>query len=213
VVSLQHYQLNKNNTLTIMKYTREQIQETMEGLGHSYFTNGNYNVNIICIRNSYTKSKVTDKFDDLITLSYKKNGEWKYFEWDSTTDPGKHWMENPMNTLGTAILVPGQYRGSHIIRKHQGRYNALGQDRPVKVFRDNNKDLIYDENTITEGLYGINIHKAGDNSRIIHNWSAGCQVFKKDDDFYTFMGKINKSRELYGNRFTVTLIESSRICW
>ena len=67
-----------------------------------------------------------------------------------------------MNKHGVAILKPGQYRGSHKIRLHQGRYEALGQQKPVKVYRDKNKDGTYDllEENVQEGLYGINIHRA-----------------------------------------------------
>ena len=57
-----------------MIYTREQIKETVENLGYKYFTGDNHDINIIGIRNSRTKGKVTNKFDDLITISYKN--EW-----------------------------------------------------------------------------------------------------------------------------------------
>ena len=53
------------------KYTREQVKDTVEGLGYKYFTGDNYDVNIVGIRNSKTKGKITNKFDDLITISYK----------------------------------------------------------------------------------------------------------------------------------------------
>ena len=43
-----------------MKYTREQIKDTVEGLGYKYFTGDNYDVNIIGIRNSDTNGKVTN---------------------------------------------------------------------------------------------------------------------------------------------------------
>ena len=34
------------------KYTKEQIKDTVEGLGYKYFTGDNYDVNIIGVRNS-----------------------------------------------------------------------------------------------------------------------------------------------------------------
>ena len=58
-------------------YTREQVQEAVEGKGYKYFhdnRNKGYDVNIIGIRNSSTKDRVTNKFDDCVTVSYKKNG-------------------------------------------------------------------------------------------------------------------------------------------
>ena len=35
-----------------MKYTREQIKDTVEGLGYKYFTGDNYDVNIILVTTS-----------------------------------------------------------------------------------------------------------------------------------------------------------------
>jgi hypothetical protein len=56
-------------------------------------------------------------------------------------------------------------------------------------------------------MYGINIHKAGQNSQDVDNWSAGCQVFQKSADFNQFMDMTTKHRNLYGNDFTYTLID------
>ena len=58
--------------------TREQIKTTVETKGYKWFENGDYNLNIVGIRNSETLNEVTNKFDDYITLSYKKDGEWQF---------------------------------------------------------------------------------------------------------------------------------------
>jgi hypothetical protein len=68
--------------------------------------------------------------------------------------------------------------------------------------------MTYDENTITEGIYGINIHKAGADSTYVENWSEGCQVFKREKDFNQFMEICKQARGIHGNSFTYTLIES-----
>ncbi len=197
-----------------MTYTREQVETAVKSKGYVWFediANKGYDVNIVGIRNSATGDKVTNVFDDYLTISYKENGEWKFYIWPATTDPGKKGVMESKNKDGVARLVEGQYRGSHIIRLHQGKYEALGQDRPVKVYRDANKDMIYDENKIAEGVYGINIHKAGADSTYVENWSEGCQVFKKSVDFEEFMKICRKSKDIHGNRFTYTLIESKDI--
>ena len=92
-------------------------------------------------------------------------------------------------------------------------YKALVQRDNVKVYRDKNKDLKYDldSKTIQSGLFGINIHKSGKDSNIVDNWSAGCQVFKKEKDFNEFMSIINKSAEIFGNKFTYTLLNKNDI--
>ena len=197
-----------------MSYTREQIEAAVKSKGYVWFAddaNKGYDVNIVGVRNSSTGTKVTNVFDDHLTISFKENGEWKFFIWAATTDPGKKGVQQFHNKDGVARLVPNQYRGSHTIRLHQGKYEALGQQKNVKVYRDANKDLNYDENKITEGLYGINIHKAGQDSTWVENWSEGCQVFKRVKDFDEFMKICKKAAKLHGNSFTYTLIESKDI--
>jgi hypothetical protein len=198
-------------------YTREQIQTTMDNKGYKYFTGGDYDVNIIGVRNSETKNRVTNAFDDCITLSYKVEGEWKFHCFKATTDPGTHWVENVINEDGVAILKPGQYRRSHKLRLHQGKYLALGQKSPVKVYRDDNRDSKYDllEENVQEGIFGINIHRAtsrsGGTSTRIDKWSAGCQVIANNDDWHEFLDICQTAREIWGNSFTYTLLESKDI--
>ena len=197
-----------------MSYTLEQIKKAVESKGYTWFNddnNKNFDVNIVGIRNSSTGNQVTNLFDDWITISYKENGEWKLHIWEATTDPGKKAMLEYHNSAGVARLVEGQYKGSHTIRLHQGKYEALGQQKPMKVYRDKDKDMVYDEEVSQSGVYGINIHKAGANSTYVENWSEGCQVFKKAEDFEKFMSICRKAKDIHGNSFTYTLIESNDI--
>ena len=195
-----------------MSYKREQIEQTVKSKGYVWFEGTkDFDVNIVGVRNSSTGDKVTNVFDDFLTVSYKEGGEWKFQIWPATTDPGKKGVMEYHNAAGVARLVPGQYRGSHTIGLHQGKYEALKQQKPVKVYRDKDKDMQYDENIIQEGVFGINIHKAGADSTYVENWSEGCQVFKKSADFDSFMKICRMSRDKHGNSFTYTLIESSDI--
>ncbi len=202
-------------------YTREQIMKVVEEKGYKYFhdtADNSYDVNIIGIRNSETKGRVTNAFDDLITISYKdENCEWQYHEFACTTDPGTHWVENIMRKEGVAVLKEGQYRGSHKLRLHQGKYLALGQKKDVTVYRDNNRDGVYDldDNNTQTGLFGINIHRAtgraGRKSTRVDKWSAGCQVIAHNDDWHEFLDICQSAREIHGNSFSYTLLESKDI--
>jgi hypothetical protein len=195
-----------------MKLSKEQIEEAVKAKGYVWFDGEkDYDVNIVGVRNSDTGQKVTNVFDDAMTLSYKKDGEWEFHSWQATTDPGTKGVKEFHNVLGVARLVEGQYRGSHAIGLHQGKYEALKQVKAVKVYRDANKDMSYDESKIQEGVFGINIHKAGADSTYVENWSEGCTVFKKSADFDEFMDIIRDARDIHGNSFTYTLIESSDI--
>ena len=198
-----------------MIYTREKIESAVKSKGYVYFedpTNKGYDVNIIGVRNATTGNKVTNVFDDILTLSYKDDkGVWQYHEWMNTTEPGKKGVMEYHNPNGVARLVEGQYRGSHALGLHQGKYEALRQAKPVKVWRDKNKDMIFDETKIDEGIFGINIHKAGQDSTWVENWSEGCQVFKRVKDFDEFMKIVKKASKIHGNSFSYTLINSSDI--
>ena len=100
-------------------YTREQIETAVKAKGYKWFEDNNnkgYDVNIVGVRNSETKGRVTNAFDDCITISYKVDGEWQFHCFPCTTDPGSHWVENILNEKGVAILKPDQYRSSHKLR-------------------------------------------------------------------------------------------------
>jgi len=199
-----------------MKFSREQVEEAVLSKGYKYFTSGDYNVNINGIRNSDTCERVTNHYDDWMTVSYRVDGEWKYHIWPITTDPGLYWMDHPMNKDGCAILVPGQYRGVYKLDHHRGKYLALCQRLgKVSVYRDGDKDDMYDFNadTISDGKFGINIHRSSayNTTTEIDRYSAGCQVFSNPDDFDEFIDIMKKSSEIWGNKFTYTLIESNDI--
>ena len=198
-------------------YTREQIETSVKAKGYKWFediNNKGYDVNIVGVRNSETKGRVTNAFDDCITISYKVEGEWQFHCFPCTTDPGSHWVENILNEKGVAILKPNQYRGSHKLRLHAGKYLALGQKKDVTVYRDNNRDGNYDlnESKTDTGLFGINIHRAtgrsGGKSTRVDKWSAGCQVIADNDDWHQFLDICQTAREVHGNSFSYTLLES-----
>ena len=178
--------------------TLEQLKATMAAKKYAFFEGGEYNLNIVGIRNSSTGNKVTNAFDDLLVVAYQVAGAWVIKKYPITTDNGG----------GTARLVCNQYRGSHAIGLHQGKYEALKQCGPVTVYRDFTKDGIYQTDKTETGVFGINIHKAGVDSARVDDWSHGCQVFKRVADFNEFMLLAKKAAALHGNRFSYTLIES-----
>ena len=184
------------------------LLQKAQAKGYRIFIAGNWNVNIIAIRH---KGK-PNTFDDTIALVYKDDtGTWVTREFGCTTDPGTYWLNNPGRTEGTAVLAPGQYRGTHMVDKHRGKYDALCQRLgKVKVYRDADKDGVIDWDKFDDsvaGMYGINIHKAGSNSTSVDKWSAGCTVIQDSHDFEVFMKIIKRSAQEWGNKFTYTLLE------
>lgn len=196
-----------------MKFlTREQVFEKMRAKGHAIFENDsrNYNLNIIGIR---SKTAKLDEFGCQLMLAWKYNGKWYDKSYSITTYPGKRYLvEKLLNPAGCAILAPGQYRGVYGVRLHRGEHLALCQTwGDVKVFRDKNRDSVFDKDpkTIMTGSFGINIHNSRDNQRTIRvgAHSAGCNVFADDGEFAEFMQIVNFSKDIHGNKFTYTLID------
>ena len=201
-----------------MCYTREQIERAVKAKGYKWFedaANKGYDVNVVGVRNNSPAvyKKVTNVFDDWLTVTFKDSlGNWNFFCWNATTDPGKKGVQQYHNAKGVARLVPGQYRSAWMVDKHQGKYDALCQRLgEVTVWRDGNKDLVFDEIKKDTGIFGINIHKAGTDSTWVENWSEGCQVFKRVKDFNEFMSICKRAAKIHGNKFSYTLLESTDI--
>lgn len=192
----------------IEKINSADFSKILVNKGYAYFNKGKYNLNIIGVRKS--EDKVTNNFDDFIVVEYIDMYGIKTREvFAATTDPGLSSITNPITSKGCAILVPGQYRSCWKLGYHKGKYEAIVQYKPVKVYRDNNKDKVYDfdSKTIEEGIFGINIHKAGDNSTIVNGWSAGCQVLARRKDFDKLMKLAHyQISQGHGKLFTYTLI-------
>ncbi len=199
----------------IKSFTLDQIKSAMIAKGYKWFEEGDFNLNLIGIRNSDTGDTVTNAFDDTFFIAYRDAGKWKIHNYACTTDPGAHWQQAPMNAGGTASLVPNQYRSTWRIDLHQGLYKALKQFKAVDTYRDKNKDLKYTRHIedITNGIYGINIHRASATgvSNRVDKWSAGCQVLADSADFANLMYLSHVAEKKYGNSFTYTLLESKDI--
>jgi hypothetical protein len=193
----------------------EKMDEVLCDKNYTFFTKGNYNLNIIAIRSD---SGDASSFDDSINVLYKKSGKWVWDTYPATTEPGPSLLRSPLKSvkdIGTAILVPGQYRSTYQIGTHGGKrkYTALVQrGGPVAVWRDNNRDSKPDYlGPEIEGWYGINIHRhwGSDEREYTQGVSAGCQVFRSSKDFYEFMETCNRSADRFENSFTFTLLQES----
>ena len=90
--------------------TLPPILQAVKAKGFAVFTDGDYNLNITGIR---SPERVANAFDDRLCVTYKRDDMWITETFEITTDPGSPYLLKPLaNTSGTAILVPGQYRGA-----------------------------------------------------------------------------------------------------
>jgi len=185
----------------------------MRSAGHTVFESDSvdFNLNLIGIR---SRNPQFDRFNDVLYAMWKFQGVWSTYMWPITTLPGKYFMvDRLLNREGCAILAPGQYRGAYAIGKHRGKYDALCQRKgAVTVFRDGDRDEEFDllPSKKRNGWYGINIHRCGAGGKVpkVGRNSAGCQVFQNSDHFDHFMRLLYKSRDLWGNTFTYTLLQA-----
>lgn len=183
--------------------------------GYEFYDNNKpYNLNIIGIR---TGLQNDDRFDDLFACLYRDENLKEQCLWTTcTTKAGLYYLEHPMNPDGTGILKEGQYKHSHSIGKHHNEYEALVQVGNLTVYRDKNRDKVYnlDPSTLqTANDFHLNIHHANPTQVSVQNWnwSAACQVLNNPNDFAKLMQLAHKSAALYGNSFTYTLLNSSDI--
>ena len=188
----------------------KKISKACNSNGYAFFESGDYNLNIVGVRNDSGKA---DRFDDNINVLYKIDDQWVVDCYPATTEPGTNILQRPIVKGGTAILVPGQYRSVYKIDTHGGKrkYRAVCQRLgDVKIWRDDNRDRNPDyTGPIHEGRYGINIHRqwGADDREYTGGVSAGCQVFQSSVDFYEFMETCQIASDTWGNSFTYTLLD------
>lgn len=186
-----------------------RIVDVMEGKGYAVFQRATrpYNLNLVGIR---TADRTADRFNDWVTAFYRFDDQWSFFAFPATTDPGLFYRLNPIaDTLGTAVLKPGQYRGAYKVGKHK-RYKAFQQVGAMTVYRDASRDARIDYGQTTEtGVFAINIHRSHQEhgSIRVHNWSAGCQVIQDPAQFDFLMRLGDAAAAAHGNSFTYTLLE------
>ena len=179
--------------------------------------------NIVGVRNTLAvKNQYQNRFTDLfIVMGPEDKKEVSIYR--GTTTPGiaflympfRNWwmssaLKSTINPDGLGILQPGVY--DYNVGSHLGKYQALvqgkakaGRLKPVEN-ADDLKFQTFTPQDVQEGNFGMNIHKAGKDTPSIDSWSAGCQVFKRSDDFDEMMGKVRNSGQ---TAFKYALINSS----
>lgn len=152
------------------------LKTIQKAMSYAWF-DGRMDLNVIGIRRADPK---TDSYDDTLFVAFRDILHHPtVYSFPITTEPGISTLKNPQNPQGTAILMPGQYRGLWNIGSHKG-CPALVQVKPCTVIRDHNRDDIrdYDSPRKETGIFGINLHSVDplDYQTVVGNWSAGCQV-------------------------------------
>lgn len=177
---------NSNEGCVIQMKHDEQILFDLQELYVKYGYVFRDEINIFGFRDELNQDE--DKWNDYIGVCFPQ--EKKTYLFTATTDPGRYYTENPYSgTSGAAHLCLGQYLETYQVGNHMGRQALCQWNKPVKIWRDKNKNYKFDKgiDELNETSWaGINIHYPGKNAEDeIEYSSAGCQVIKPDkDDYY-----------------------------
>jgi hypothetical protein len=135
-----------------------------------------YDANLIVVRDS---SQPLDTYDGRIYLCWREpGGAWRELSCRAATRPGTAYLRSPMNSGGTACLVPGRNPGSHALGQHKGT-PALVQVGKVRVWRDNDRDAILDAgpgDVVYDDATGVNVHECS-----APRYLAGCVGVPKEE--------------------------------
>lgn len=171
--------------------TYKQIEQLAKRKGFPFFT-APFDLNVWGIRNPRAH---TNLFDDTIIVAYKDSAyNNRVFACPATTDPGRFYLENPMDKSGCAYLRPGYYKGLWIYGKHKGKI-ALVQRAPISVDRLTfTAGTVINRVTSPSSIIGLDLHPASEivDSSIVDKWSAGCQVVQIYDDHIYIMALVQK---------------------
>jgi hypothetical protein len=188
------------------------ILARIRNLGFEIPWRGDFHLFLFGIRKTKDQSaSPNDPFDDLLGCAYTVNGLWRVRWWPATTNPGRYYLENPEHWFspeGVAVMAPGQYLDAYRVGLHRGSL-ALIQDRPVRYYRDGDKDAqpTPDPANLKEGVIALNIHGPSQDSSDIGAQSAGCQVHAVGRGHYEMMILAKKQVDLLGiETFSYTLL-------
>jgi hypothetical protein len=193
-----------------MKLNYQQVQAVLLAKGYRFFDRGIYNLNLFGIRNA---SLEVDSFNDWLGVAFRD--EWANphcLLFRGSTKPGLYYLKQGMlHKKGTAILIPGQYRGAWKLGYHRG-YEALQQRKKgvFRVWRDADLDSQFDySGPVYHDVQGLNGHTTSFRTEVdrVDRYSAGCQVFQDDLDFQQVILIVKRALRYYRNSFTYTLLE------
>lgn len=151
-------------------------------------------------------------FNDIRLVIEVKNGVPSIVggPWLATTEPGRHYVDHPMNKKGAARIKFDQYSAWQV-GVHNGNHEALIQTGgAVTVHRDFDRNGIRTGDRLDTGYFGINQHNGYDNP-VTHvgKASAGCLVGRSRAEHRQFMKLIKQDRRYQANKrfiFTSTII-------
>jgi len=144
-----------------------------------------------------------NQFDDKF---YLFKGEEFILVTSGTTNAGATGIKKftKFHLKGVAVIKTNEwYYGLWKYGLHKKKMLALKQVRPIKYYRDSNKNSkIEEKGKLYEGLIGIDFHTdtyiEGSNifRKFINGWSLGCQVVNNIKDYYKILYIVKDQKEV-----------------
>jgi len=182
----------------------DRLVAYMQSKNYVLFT-GEKEVNIIYLEGADTDGKPNADAlnvwnDRRIVLLFKCDRPVIVLNVTATTEPGRHFTNNPMNPLGAARIQFNQFAAWRM-GWHKNGHEALVQAAPVVVHRDFNKDGARTNDRLDAGIFHINQHHGGDSPlQDIGRWSAGCLVGQKVKEHASFIALCKQDPKYIKNR-------------
>lgn len=189
--------------------TPQNVKAILAKKGYPFFEKGDFNLNFGGIR---SEERVANKFDDFLYLYYRDRGEWRFWVFEATLDPGTFWLKNPMSAGGAGIIAPNFYRGLFQFGPPFHGVDCLRQKTAIQIYRDDNRDNIIDldPKTLQWGFFGIFEHEsyqATEEPENVDKSSAACVVPRRKRDHQTIMAIVKKAILIWGNSISFAVLE------
>lgn len=155
-----------------------------------------------CNRSSaYGRDNQPGLWNDSIGILAWSGSEWKFVcLYRGTVEPGIHYVKNPLNPNGCAVLDFGLQEKLWAFGIHRG-YRALAQVGAARVVRDRNQDHQRNDVVTVERNLGVNLHSTspGFSSGNIGRFSAGCCVVQNWSEFQALLRHLEQSPQYKQN--------------
>lgn len=195
--------LRKKGTMEIKKFVKRLMVYGSKKYGLLYDRWVIVGVRGIDFNNGIVKTNndAINEYNDALFLIRTINRSLEFKVYSCTIDPGRYWLNQPMNPAGTARIIEGIYK--YKLGMHRG-HKALNQYAKVTVNRysphQNAKPWVKwkDEPfSLTQtGFFAIDIHAKSSSSKFVEMASAGCTVLNStwtDPPWSEFYSTIEKA--------------------